>query len=74
MLQEIIDVLAPYTDYPPEQINEETNLIDDLELNSFDVLTIVSEVEEEYSISIPDEMIPELTTVGAIERYIESNR
>jgi acyl carrier protein len=74
MLQEIIDVLSPYTDYPAEQINEETNLIDDLELNSFDILTIVSEVEEEYSIHIPDEVIPELTTVGAIERYIESNR
>lgn len=74
MLQEIIDVLSPYTDYPAEQINEETNLIDDLELNSFDILTIVSEVEEEYNISIPDETIPELTTVGAIERYIESNR
>ena len=74
MLQEIIDVLSPYTDYPPEQINEETNLIDDLELNSFDILTIVSEVEDEYSIKIPDEAIPELTTVGAIERYIESNR
>ena len=38
MLQEIIDELSQYTDVPPEQINEDSNLIDDLELNSFDVL------------------------------------
>ena len=43
MLQEIIDVLAQYTDVPSEQINETSNLIDDLELNSFDVMTIVAD-------------------------------
>ena len=53
MLQEIIDVLAQYTDVPSEQINETSNLIDDLELNSFDVMTIVADFEEQYDIHSP---------------------
>ncbi|MCR5294525.1 MAG: acyl carrier protein [Lachnospiraceae bacterium] len=74
MLQEIIDVLEPYTDFPPEQINEDTSLIEDLELNSFDVLTIVSDVEDQYGVHIPDEQIMEFRTVGDIEEYLENNR
>ena len=74
MLQEIIDVLSQYTDYPAEQIGPETDLIEDLELNSFDVLTIVSDCEDQYGIHIPDEQIAEFRTVGDIESYLEKNR
>ena len=74
MLQEIIDVLAQYTDVPSEQINETSSLIDDLELNSFDVMTIVADFEEQYDIHIPDEQIMELKTVADIEEYLEKNR
>ncbi|HAE44746.1 MAG TPA: acyl carrier protein [Lachnospiraceae bacterium] len=74
MLQEIIEVLEQYTDVPAEQINETSNLIDDLELNSFDVLTIVSDFEDQYGISIPDEQIMEFKTVADIEEYLEKNK
>ena len=57
MLQEIIDVLAQYTDVPSEQINETSSLIDDLELNSFDVMTIVADFEEQYDIHIDKKKI-----------------
>ena len=74
MLQEIIDELAQYTDVPAEQINETSNLIDDLELNSFDVMTIVSDFEDQYGIHIPDEQIMEFRTVGDIEEFLEKNK
>ncbi|MDO4803407.1 MAG: phosphopantetheine-binding protein [Lachnospiraceae bacterium] len=74
MLQEIIEELAQYTDVPIEQINETSNLIDDLELNSFDVLTIVSDFEDQYGIHISDEQIMEFKTVGDIEEFLENNK
>ena len=74
MLQEIIEVLAQYTDVPAEEINETSHLIDDLELNSFDVLTIVSDFEDAYGVSIPDEQIMEFRTVADIEEYLEKNK
>ena len=74
MLQEIIDVLAQYTDVPAEEINENSDLIEDLELNSFDVITIVSEFEDQYGIQIPDDQIAEFRTVADIEAYLEKEK
>ena len=74
MLQEIIDVLAQYTDVPAEEINESSDLIEDLELNSFDVITIVSDFEEQYGIQIPDDQIMEFHTVADIEAYLEKEK
>ena len=74
MLQEIIDVLAQYTDVPAEEINESSDLIEDLELNSFDVITIVSDFEDQYGIQIPDDQIAEFHTVADIEAYLEKEK
>jgi acyl carrier protein len=74
MLQDIIDVLAQYTDVPAEEINESSDLIDDLELNSFDVITIVSDFEDQYGIQIPDDQITEFRTVADIEAYLEKEK
>ncbi|MBP3878698.1 MAG: acyl carrier protein [Lachnospiraceae bacterium] len=74
MLQEIIDVLAQYTDVPAEEINESSDLIEDLELNSFDVITIVSDFEDQYGIQIPDDQIMEFHTVADIEAYLEKEK
>jgi acyl carrier protein len=74
MLQEIIDVLAQYTDVPAEEINESSDLIEDLELNSFDVITIVSDFEDQYGIQIPDDQITEFRTVADIEAYLEKEK
>ena len=74
MLQDIIDVLAQYTDVPAEEINESSDLIEDLELNSFDVITIVSDFEDQYGIQIPDDQITEFHTVADIEAYLEKEK
>ena len=74
MLQVIIDVLGQYTDVPAEEINESSDLIEDLELNSFDVITIVSDFEDQYGIQIPDDQITEFRTVADIEAYLEKEK
>ena len=67
-------MLAQYTDVPAEEINESSDLIEDLELNSFDVITIVSDFEDQYGIQIPDDQITEFRTVADIEAYLEKEK
>ena len=55
-------------------INESSDLIEDLELNSFDVITIVSDFEDQYGIQIPDDQITEFRTVADIEAYLEKEK
>ena len=54
-LLEILGELHPEIDFETEDA-----LIDDKVLDSFDVVTIVAEVKNEFDVSIPaEEMIPE---------------
>ena len=54
-LIQILESINPDVDY-----RKETNLIDGKILDSFDIITIISEINEEFDIAIPaEEIIPE---------------
>ena len=51
----------------------ESNFMDDLGSDSLDTVELVLQFEEEFEIDIPDEDAENLTTVGAVDEYIENN-
>ena len=54
-LMEILRELRPDVDFTKEQ-----NLIDDGVLDSFDIVTLVAEIDGEFDVAIPaEELIPE---------------
>lgn len=67
-LMDILQGLHPEVDFETEDA-----LIDDKILDSFDVVTIVAEVNAEYDVSIPaQELIPEnFNSAASIRNLIE---
>ncbi|MBE6017083.1 MAG: acyl carrier protein [Lachnospiraceae bacterium] len=67
-LLEILEDLHPEVDFETA-----TGLIDNKILDSFDVVTIVAEVNEEFDVAIPaEELIPEnFNTAQALWKLIE---
>jgi len=63
----IVDTLS----LDAEEIKLESDLINDLGIDSLDVMELVMAIDEKCGISIPDEEIPNLTTVEAIVKYID---
>lgn len=57
MKEEIIKIIAGVAEVPEESINLKTNLIADLDLESLDLVTLVSEIENKYQLEIPDKEI-----------------
>lgn len=53
-------------------VTMEANLIDDLNIDSLDVVELIMAVEEEFGIEIPDEDVEKVTTVGNMVDYIAS--
>ena len=54
-LIEILEELHPEVDF-----EEHKSLIDDKVLDSFDIITLISEIHDEYDVRVPvDEIIPE---------------
>ncbi|MBR0144486.1 MAG: acyl carrier protein [Clostridia bacterium] len=53
-------------------VTMDANLIDDLNIDSLDVVELIMAVEEEFGIEIPDEDVEKVTTVGNMVDYIAS--
>ena len=70
---EIINIIANVAEVPSKKINLDTNLVKDLELESLDLVTLVSEFEEKYNITVEDKDIKNLQTVKDIVDYISKN-
>lgn len=70
MLEAIKEILIQYTEVEKSLITEDSNLQNDLELNSFDVMNIVVDFEDSFDIEIPDEDVSGLVTVKDIEEYL----
>lgn len=73
MKEEIIKIIAGVAEVPEEIINLKTNLIADLDLESLDLVTLVSEIENKYQIEIPDKEIKKIQTVEDIVNFLSSH-
>ena len=52
------------------EINEKTNIKNELNLDSLDMLEIIFELENEYKINIDDEIFSELKTIEDVVNYV----
>ena len=52
-----------------EEINLESNLIEDLEADSLDIVELIMALEEEFGLTIEDEEAENLQNVGEIVIY-----
>ncbi len=70
-MEELINILEDL--HPEVDFDNETSLIDNKILDSFDIVTIVAEINEEFDVSIPaEELIPEnFNSAKALWKLIE---
>ena len=72
MNEKVKNLISRTLDIPESKINDKTNLVKDLELESLDLVDLVVAFEEEFGIEILDKDIKNLQTVEDIVNYIES--
>ena len=68
------EILAKQLRLDAGKITVKTNIATDLGADSLDLVEILMTLEEEFKISIPDEAIPGIVTVGDLVKYIEDNK
>lgn len=62
--------LADELEVDPERIQESTRFKEDLEADSLDLYTLVQELEDSYSVRIPDDEAAKILTVGQAVDFI----
>ena len=73
MKNKVINLIAETLDVDKEKLNEKTNLVEDLDVESLDLVDLVGAFEEEFGVEIQDKDIKSLQTVGDIIEYIEKH-
>ena len=73
VFERIRQILMDQLDLEEEKITMESDIVDDLEADSLDVVDLVMTIEDEYSLEVPDDQIENFRTVGDVVRYIEEN-
>ncbi|CAN5576807.1 acyl carrier protein [soil metagenome] len=62
--------LASELEIEPESVEESTHFREDLDADSFDLVTLVMELEDTYGVRIPDEEAARIVSVGQAVDYI----
>ncbi len=73
-VDKVKEILAKQLGIDASKIKEDTNIATDLGADSLDLVEILMSLEEEFNISIPDEVIPEIKTVADLVKYIDANK
>lgn len=71
MLEKVQAMLAEALGISADKITPDARIIEDLGADSLDVVELLSRLEDEYGITIPDEDVETLKTVGDIAAELE---
>lgn len=69
-LTRIYEVLQPYVPQG-DSLTEDSELVSDLGLSSIDVMEMIVEIEDYFDISIPLNILPDISTVGDLAKALE---
>jgi acyl carrier protein len=56
------------------ELGAETRLIEDLSIDSLDLVGIILKIQDDYGVSIDEDDVPTLTTLGSLAAYVENRR
>ena len=71
MLEIIQEMLAEALNLPIEKVTPCAKIVDDLGADSLDVVELLSQLEDEYGVTIPDEEVENLVTVADVAKTLE---
>lgn len=65
-------ILEDVAEIAPEDVSEESVLMDDLDLSSMEILTVIGSLEDTFSLRIPEKELRNFVTVGDLTEYLAS--
>ena len=72
MREELIELFKnAYEGEEDVDFNENTNIIDDLDLSSLEFFSLVNEIEEKYNVVITERELQSIVTIGDVITIME---
>ena len=71
VFEKIRNLIAEQLEIDPEIITMDTDLMLDLNADSLDAVDVLTQIEDEFGIEIPDEKTEEFNIVANLVKYVE---
>ncbi|MBA7589678.1 Acyl carrier protein [subsurface metagenome] len=69
-MDRIKKIIVKQSGIDESKITENSSFLDDLGLDSLDIIELIMELEEEFNIEIPDKEAEKIKTVGDVIKYL----
>ena len=73
ILEKVREIICEQFDVDEESVTLDTDIREDLDADSLDMVDLVMSFEDEFKIEVPDSAIETVKTVGDIVKFIEEH-
>ena len=71
MFEKLVEVICNYVEVEPADVKEESRFMEDLGFTSFDFMSMLGELEDEFDVEIDQQEVSRIRTVGEAVSYLE---
>ena len=72
MFEKLKDIICNYVEVKPEDIRPESLFLEDLGFTSFDFMSMLGEIEDEFDVEIEQQKVADIRTVKEAAEYLET--
>ena len=72
MFEELKEMICEYVDVEPGEIREDSRFVEDLGFKSYDIMSMVGEIEEHWDVEVDEREVVNVKTVKDAMEYIQS--
>ena len=72
IFKKVKDILSDYIDMDSNEIKLETRLAEDLGLNSYEFMSVIGEIEEEFDVELDEREIVKIISIADLLDYISN--
>ncbi len=73
MQEKVIAIVSEAANVEVANIKAETSFVDDLNLDSLDMVEMMMKMEEEFGVEIPEDKTEDLKTINDVTAYLKNN-
>ena len=72
MFEKLVNIICNYVEVEPENIRPESRFMEDLGFTSFDFMSMLGELEDEFDVEIDQTKAVDIRTVQEAADYLET--
>ena len=71
MFEKLVEIICNYVEVEPENVTPESRFMEDLGFTSFDFMSMLGDLDDEFDVEINQQEVTNVRTVGEAVAYLE---